>query len=72
MEDKEFLVTLTDLENAFCEWDRRYSEETDRFDREMEELIDVAPERRSLVCALYLLKLVDENRKQEANGHLGI
>ena len=69
MKDKKFLVSLQDLEDAFCEWDRRFSEDKNQFDHDMELLRNIAPKRYGLVCALYLMKLVEENGKQEANDH---
>ncbi len=67
MKDRKILVSLNELENAFCEWDRRYSEDKEHFNREIEALLKVAKGRHSMVCALYLLKLVEETSKHDVS-----
>jgi len=52
-------VTESDLAAAFTEWDRRYREEPERFEREAERLLRGTPETYGEACAPYLLALLD-------------
>ena len=63
MQNDKFIVSLKALGRAFNEWDRRYTEERDRFDSEINTLLNRSTGNYGLVCALYLLKLVNEDEK---------
>ncbi len=65
MPEDKLTITLSELGEAFSEWDRRYCEERDRFDREISVLLDKTSESYGKVCARYLLQIVKENSRPQ-------
>lgn len=64
MPEDKLTVTLSELGEAFSEWDRRYCEERERFHREINALLERRSEPYGKVCARYLLQIVKENSTQ--------
>ena len=64
MPDDKVKHTFTerDLAQAFTEWDRRYREEPERFQNEVERLLRGTPETYGEACAPYLLSILQEER----------
>lgn len=54
--------TERDLAQAFTEWDRRYREEPERFQNEVERLLRGTPETYGEACAPYLLHILQGER----------
>ena len=65
MPEDKLTVTLSELGKAFSGWDRRYCEERDRFDQEINVLLDRTSEPYGKVCARYLLQIVKENARHQ-------
>ena len=57
---KVFPVTMSEVQRAFTEWDRRWREEPERFQSEAEHLAEETPETYGEACAPYFLKIVSE------------
>lgn len=53
------VFTEGQLAEAFTEWDRRYREEPERFEREATRLLHGTPESYGEACAPYLLALLN-------------
>lgn len=53
-----FTVTHSQVERAFTEWDRRYREEPDTFDNEVEHLLRNTPETYGARAAVYFTKVL--------------
>lgn len=60
MDKNTHTITLVELARAFDEWDRIYREEPLRFKREIEHLLNSTKDQYGRVCAIFLLKLIDE------------
>ncbi len=56
--------TERDLAQAFTEWDRRYREEPERFQNEVERLLRGTPETYGEACAPYLLNSLGEEESE--------
>lgn len=65
----EVTLTQPELAAAFTEWDRRHREEPDRFMSEAQHLLKETPESYGEACAPYLLKIVEDLRR-EARGFI--
>lgn len=53
------------LAQAFTEWDRRYREEPERFQNEVERLLRGTPETYGEACAPYLLSILGNSAENE-------
>lgn len=53
-------VSMTEIQRAFTEWDRRFREEPERFDSEATHLLKGTPETYGEACAPYFLQIVEE------------
>ncbi len=56
------IVTKNELADAFTEWDRRYREEPERFQSEVEHLLRETPHTYGQACAPYLIPILKEYR----------
>jgi hypothetical protein len=56
------IVTKNELADAFTEWDRRYREEPERFQSEVEHLLRETPHTYGQACAPYLISILKEYR----------
>lgn len=58
-------VTEATLATAFTEWDRRYREEPERFQREATRLLKSDADTYGKECAPYLLSILAEQADQD-------
>lgn len=56
-------ISEEEIKTVFTEWDRRYREEPERFQNEVDHLLRETPETYGDACMPYFLKLLEEIRE---------
>ena len=62
--EKELRGTMSEVQAAFTEWDRRYREEPERFQSEAQHLLKETPDSYGAACAPYFAKILAEVKKR--------
>ncbi len=56
-------ITKEQIEKAFTEWDRRYRNDPEKFQNEVEHLLTETPDTYGKACAPYFIELLKKVEK---------
>ncbi len=66
--DGRCAVSMTEVQQAFTEWDRRYREEPERFESEAAHLLKGNPETYGEACAPYFMEIINQVKTGNCQG----